>query len=99
MGVPEPPGRGAADERVLRLVDEARQRGAEDRHVDPLTAPGDRAPVALATDERRQDPDRPEHPGHHVADGHARPWSARRRRRPAAPVIDISPLVAWMMKS
>ena len=36
VGVAEPPGRNAADERVLRLVHQAGEGRAEERDVDPL---------------------------------------------------------------
>ena len=66
------PGDRLADECVLRLVHQAGQRGAEDATRPP--AGRDRPPlrpVALAADQRGQDADRPEHPGHDVADRHA----------------------------
>ena len=68
MGVAEPPGRDAADERVLGLVHEAGEGRSEQRNVDPLTLAGDRGPSALAPDQRGQDGDRPEHPAHDIAD-------------------------------
>ena len=40
VGVAHPARRGPADERVLRLVDEHRQRRLEQRDVDPLAAAG-----------------------------------------------------------
>ena len=57
---------------------------AEQRDVDALAARQDRvagevrapAPRVAARQQRRQDADRPEHPGHDVADRDARPWSA-----------------------
>ncbi len=68
VGVAEPAGRHAADERVLRLVHEAGHRGAEQRDVDPLATTRHRTSVPLAPDERGQDADRAEHPRHDVAD-------------------------------
>src|SRR5439155_14756188 len=56
------PGR----EGVLSLVDQAGESGLEDRYVDSL-------PVGLATlpsEQRRENRDGPEQPGHYVADRH-----------------------------
>ena len=59
--------RDAADERVLGLVDERRERRFEERHVDPLAShvlPRQR----VAREQAREDRDGAEEPGHHVAD-------------------------------
>ena len=67
--LPSRPGATPVDERVLGLVDEAGEGRAEERDVDPLAARRrSRTPVALAPDQRGQDADRPEHPGHDIAD-------------------------------
>ena len=66
--LPSRPGATPVDERVLRLVDEAGQRRAEQRHVDPLALADGRRAVAFATDERGEDRHRPEHPADDVAD-------------------------------
>ena len=73
MRVAEPLRRRARDEGVLRLVDQAGQRGAEQRDVDALAAARARGRLAvpLATDEGGENADRAEHPGHDVADRHA----------------------------
>ena len=68
MGVAEATRRDPGRERVLRLVDEARERRAKERDIDALAAPERRPASAFTTDERTEDADRAEHPRHDVAD-------------------------------
>ena len=97
--LPGGPGAAAGDERVLRLVDEDREGRFEQRDVDPLARPGAVGdPAALPRQQRGQDGDRPEQPGHDVADRDA-DLGRLAAVASAAPVIDISPPAAWMTKS
>ena len=96
--LPSRPGALPEDERVLRLVDEARQRRAEQRDVDPLArseaGPSSRSrPTSAArTPTAPSIPDTTSLIATPTLVGS--PPSAS-----AAPVIDISPLTAWTMKS
>ena len=98
--LPSRPGRDAGHERVLGLVDEAGQGRAEERDVDPLAARrGVGAGVALAPDAARA----------RTLTAPSIPVTTSLIATPTlvgpppsasgAPVIDISPLAAWMTKS
>ena len=81
-----------AGERVGRgLVDERRQQRGEQVDLDPLALAG-----AIAMAQRREDADAREQPGEHVDQRDARPSAAR---RPASPVMLISPPSAWTSRS
>ncbi len=71
VGVAAPRRRRARHERVLGLVHEAGEGRFEDRHVDPLPAPGGRTARPVAAKERAEDADRAEQPGQDVRDRHA----------------------------
>ena len=99
VGVAEPARRDARDERVLRLVDEAGQRGAQQRDVDPLAA------------RRRPDRSSRSRPTSAASTLTAPsiPVTTSLIATPTlvgpppsasgAPVIDIRPLAAWTTKS
>jgi hypothetical protein len=66
VGVTQAPGRLAADEGVLGLVDQDGQGRGQQRRVDALPRPA----VARPRQHRRQDADDTVQAGHHVTDGH-----------------------------
>ena len=102
MGVAEATRGHPGDERVLGLVDEHGQRGAEERDVDPLASAAGVVAAGLAARPRPTSaPSTETAPSIPVTTSLIAtptfvgcPPSAS-----GAPVIDISPLAAWITKS
>ena len=92
------PGAAPADERVLGLVDEHRQRGSEQRHVDPLAAPASGPRSRSRPTSAARTATAPNSPV--TTSLIATPDLGRLAAvRVGAPVIDISPPTAWTTKS